>query len=117
MRIVRNTVRVSDGNRETMTGQSMRHKTNWERVMSAIESITGKRNAEAVQILREELGPKYARIVEKRAAAMEWANAYRATPEGQRKILEYAHKYYHENKEKCNAATKRCRQKRMAGHD
>ena len=42
----------------------MRHKTNWERVMAAIDSIRG--NKEAVEILRRELGPKYARIVEQR---------------------------------------------------
>lgn len=84
--------------------------------MSAIDSITGRRNAAAVQVLREELGPKYARIVEKRAAASEWARAYRATPDGRRKRNEYARKYYRENREKCKAATTRCRKaKRSAG--
>lgn len=92
----------------------MRHKTNWERVMSAIDSITGKRNAAAVQILREELGPKYARIVEKRAAARAIVYAYRATPEGQRKRREYARKYYRENREKCNAASLKCHKRRQA---
>lgn len=92
----------------------MRHKTNWERVMSAIDSITGKRNAAAVQILREELGPKYARIVEKRAAARAIVYAYRATSEGQRKRREYARKYYRENREKCKAASTKCRKRRQA---
>lgn len=71
----------------------MRHKTNWERVLSAIDSITGKRNA---------------------AAARATVYAYRATPEGQRKRREYARKYYRENREKCNAASLKCHKRRQA---
>lgn len=67
----------------------MRHKTNWERVLSAIDSITGKRNA---------------------AAARATVYAYRATPEGQRK----RRKYYRENREKCNAASLKCHKRRQA---
>ena len=69
----------------------MRHKTNWERVMAAIDSIRG--NKEAVEILRRELGPKYAAVVAKRERIRRVVDAYRQTEEGRRKRKEYAEKY------------------------
>ena len=92
----------------------MRHKTNWERVMSALDSIRG--NAEAVKILRQELAPKYAAIVAKRAKVRAAVYAWRKTEEGRRARQEYAKKYakqYREaNREKCNAASRECHRRK-----
>ena len=92
----------------------MRHKTNWERVMAAIDSISG--NDEAVEILRQELAPKYAVIVSRREKARLAVYAYRQTEQGKRARQEYAKKYakwYREqNREKCNAASRECHRRR-----
>ena len=88
----------------------MRHKTNWERVMAALDSIRG--NAEAVGILRQELAPKYAAIVAKRAKVRAAVYAWRKTEEGRRARQEYAKKYREENREKCNAASSKSHKSR-----
>lgn len=92
----------------------MRHKTNWERVMAAIDSIRG--NKEAVEILRRELGPKYARIVEQREKVRAAVYAYRATERGRRARQEYdklyAKQYREANREKCNAASRECHRRK-----
>ena len=88
----------------------MRHKTNWERVMAAIDSIRG--NKEAVEILRRELGPKYARIVEQREKVRAAVYAYRATEQGRRARQEYAKQYREANREKCNAASRECHRRK-----
>ena len=81
-----------------------RHKTNWDRVMAAIDSVKG--NAEAVAVLRQELAPKYALIVARREKARASAAAYRRTERGRAAKAAYAKKYRAENREKCNAASR-----------
>ena len=80
--------------------------------MSAIDSIEG--NAEAVDILRRELMPKYEGIVAKREKARAATYAYRATERGKAKRAEYGRKYYAENRERCNRASRECHRRRRA---
>lgn len=93
-----------------------RHKTNWERVVAAIESITG--NDEAVEVLKSELLPKYKAIVAKREKARNAAYAYRASERGRARHAEYnreySREYRAENREKCNAASRECHRRKRA---
>ncbi len=78
--------------------------------MAAIDSIRG--NNIAVSILRQELAPKYAAIVAKRAKVRAAVYAWRKTEAGRRARQEYAKKYREENREKCNAASRKCHKRR-----
>lgn len=89
-----------------------RHKTDWERVIAAIDSIVG--NDEAVEVLRQELMPKYEAVVAKRDKVRDAVYAYRATARGKAKAAEYAKEYRKKNHEKCNKASRECHRRKRA---
>lgn len=93
-----------------------RHKTNWERVIAAIDSIVG--NEKAVEVLRRELMPKYEGILAKREKAKASAAKYRATANGRARHSEYnkayAAEYRANNRERCNRASVECHRRKRA---